>query len=219
MAGRPVVFLGPSLQLAEARRELPDGVFLPPIKRCSLLPFLDDPPPAIGIVDGEFFQSFAISTQEILLYLERGVPVFGASSIGALRAVELEAYGMTGVGQVFEMFRDGRLQADDEVAMTFCPETLRPLSEPMVNLRAALAESRRLGLLSPAEYRTVIARLKAAYFPDRTVPRLLQELKRIVPSDRFVRIRDWWRQSAPDVKASDARSLLRRMRDSPTPSP
>ena len=211
MASRPLVFLGPSLPLADAQRELPDAVFLPPIKRCSLLPFLDDPPPAIGIVDGEFFQSFAISTQEILLFLERGVPVFGASSMGALRAVELEPYGMTGVGEVFEMFRDGRLNADDEVAMTFCPETLRALSEPMVNLRGGLRESRRQGLLSAAECRRVIARLKAAYFPDRTLPRLFQEVQRIVSPDRVVRIRQWWRQSAPDVKAADARSLLRRM--------
>lgn len=212
MAGRPLVFLGPSLPLAEAQRELPGARFLPPVKRCGLLPYLDDPPSAIGIVDGEFFQSFAISTQEILPYLERGIPVFGASSMGALRAVELEPYGMTGVGEVFEMFRDGRLNADDEVAMTFCPETLRPLSEPMVNLRGALAEGLRQGLLSSGECRRLIARLKAAYFPDRTVPRLFQELHRIVPPDRAARIREWWRRSAPDVKAADARALLRRMR-------
>jgi hypothetical protein len=212
VALRPLVFLGPSLPLAEAKRELPDGLFLPPVKRGSLLPFLEDPPPAIGIVDGEFFQSFAISTQEILPYLERGVPVFGSSSMGALRAVELEPYGMTGIGEVFEMFRDGRLDADDEVAMTFCPETLRPLSEPMVTLRGALAECRRQGLLSSHECRTVTARLKAAYFPERTRFRLFDELRGIVTPERLVRIREWWQESAPDVKADDARSLLRRMR-------
>ena len=164
-------------------------------------------------------KSFAISTQEILLYLERGVPVFGSSSMGALRAVELEAYGMTGVGEVFEMFRDGRLRADDEVAMTFCPDTLRPLSEPMVNLRHALAACRRQGLLSASECRRVTARLKAAYFPDRTVPHLFQELREIVTTDRWDQVRDWWRASAPDLKASDARALLRMMRDQSRPSP
>jgi hypothetical protein len=212
MAHRPVIFLGPSLPLAEAQRELPDGIFLPPIKRGSLLPFLDDPPSSIGIVDGEFFQSFAISTQEILLYMERGVPVFGASSMGALRAVELERYGMIGVGQVFEMFRDGRLDADDEVAMTFCPVTLRPLSEPMVNLRVALAESCRQGVLSWRESRLLTARLKAAYFPERTLARLFHELQRILPPERANDVQKWWRRSAPNVKGADARSLLRRIR-------
>lgn len=212
MARRPVIFLGPSLPLAEAQRELPGGIFLPPVKRGSLLPFLDDPPSSIGIVDGEFFQSFAVSTQEILLYLERGVRVFGSSSIGALRAVELGPWGMIGVGQVFELFRDGRLDADDEVAMTFCPVTLRPLSEPMVNFRVALAESRRQGVLSRAECRQLTHTLKAAYFPDRTVSRLFQELQRILPPERSIQAKEWWRRSAPNVKGADARLLLRRMR-------
>jgi hypothetical protein len=219
----PVIFLGPSLPLAEAQRELPDGIFLPPIKRGSLLAFLDDPPSSIGIVDGEFFQSFAISTQEILLFLERGVPVFGSSSMGALRAVELEPYGMSGVGHVFEMFRDGRLDADDEVAMTFCPVTLRPLSEPMVNFRVALAECCRQGVLSRSECRLLTSKLKAAYFPERTLPRLFQEFQRILPPERLIHVQDWWWRSAPNVKGADARSLLQRIRttcstDSVTPT-
>jgi TfuA protein len=212
MPARPVVFLGPSLTHAEAEQELPDGIFLPPIKRGSLLPFLDDVPPAIGIIDGEFFQSFAVSTQEILLFLERGVPVFGSSSIGALRAVELEAHGMIGIGRIFEMFRDGRLDADDEVAMTFCPETLRALSEPMVNFRIALDESCRQGVLSRRESAQLSARLKAVYFPDRTLPRFFQEVHDTLPPERVIEVREWWRRSSPNAKADDARSLLHLIR-------
>ena len=211
MPGRPVVFLGPSLPLDRARSELPDAVFLPPIKRGSLLPLLDAPPASIGIIDGEFFQSFAISTQEILLFLERGIPVFGSSSMGALRAVELAPYGMVGIGAVFEMFRDERLQADDEVAMVFCPTTLAPLSEPMVNFRVALAECGRSGLLSADEVCHLTAALKAAYFPDRTLPRFYAELQRLVGATRAQTIREWWRHDAPNVKAQDALLLLRRV--------
>jgi hypothetical protein len=210
MSNLPAVFLGPSLALDDARGLLPEATYLPPIKRGSLLPLLDDPPAAIGIVDGEFFQSFAISTQEILLCLERAIPVFGASSMGALRAVELEPFGMTGIGRIFTMFRDGRLDADDEVAMTFCPETLRPLSEPMVNFRLALAACHAQRLLSASECRTLRARLKTAYFPERTVPRFFEELARVVPPDRCAAVRAWW-PSAPNAKAEDARALLARM--------
>jgi hypothetical protein len=212
MARGPVIFLGPSLPVEEARRALPDATFLGPITRGSLLPLLDHPPSCIGIVDGEFFQSFAISTQEILLHLERGVPVFGSSSMGALRAVELESYGMVGVGEVFAMFRDGRLDADDEVAMTFCPETLRPLSEPMVNFRVALAEACRQGVLSASECRALLELLKAVYFPERTVPRLFKELREQLPPERARGVQEWWRRSAPNVKAEDARLLLARIR-------
>ena len=99
---------------------------------------MNDPPAAVGIVDGEFYQRLAISPKEILRLLDAGIPVFGSSSMGALRAVELESCGMIGVGAIFEQFRSGALEADDEVAMTFCPETLRPTSEPLVNIRVAL---------------------------------------------------------------------------------
>ena len=210
--GRPIVFLGPSLPVSEARQELPDAVFLPPVKRGSLYGLLPDLPSAIGIVDGEFYQSFAISTQEILVFLERGVPVFGSSSMGALRAVELDPHGMIGVGTVYRMFRSGALDADDEVAMTFCPDTLRPLSEPMVNFRVALAAARRAGLLTAGQSRQLCRCLKAAYFPERTMSRFFAELARVIPQERLPALREWWREAAPNAKADDARRLLWSMR-------
>jgi TfuA protein len=211
MANGTVVFLGPSLPRSEAAALFPGARFLPPIKRHALRPFLDDPPPAIGVVDGEFYQSLAISPKEILPFLERKVPVFGSSSMGALRAVELEPYGMVGVGQIFAMFRSGRLMADDEVAMIYCPETLRPLSEPMVNLRVALRAARRSGLLSELEARRMARCLKSLYFPERTTARALLQADRILPPQRSAALRAWWPAGAPNAKAEDARELLRRM--------
>jgi TfuA protein len=207
----PIVFLGPSLPVEDARRVLPGALYLPPVKRSSLKPFLDDPPSAIGIVDGEFYQSLAVSTQEILPFLERGIPVFGSSSMGALRAVELELYGMIGVGRVFEEFRSKRLNADDEVAMTFCPETLRPISEPMVNLRVAVAAAGREGLLSAIERSVLLRRMKALYFPERNLRRLFMEASRIVPEERMQSLRTWWLESAPNAKGEDAAELLGRI--------
>lgn len=207
----PVIFIGPSLPVEQARLVLPQALYLPPVKRSSLKPFLDNPPSAIGIVDGEFYQSLAVSTQEILPFLELGIPVYGSSSMGALRAVELEAHGMVGVGQVFEEFRSKRLDADDEVAMTFCPETLRPLSEPMVNIRAAVAAAVRQGHLSPVERRALLRRMKALYFPERTVRRLFVEAARLLPEERLQALRTWWLASAPDAKGEDAIELLRQI--------
>ena len=39
--------------------------------------------------------------------MSEGVPVFGAASMGALRAAELHEFGMRGIGRIFEAFRDG----------------------------------------------------------------------------------------------------------------
>ena len=207
----PIVFLGPSLRVEQARQVLPEALYLPPVKRSSLKPFLDNPPSAIGIIDGEFYQSLALSTQEILPFLDRGVPVFGSSSMGALRAVELEVHGMVGVGRIFEEFRSEHLDADDEVAMTFCPDTLRPLSEPMVNIRIAVAAAGRHGHLSPVERRALLRRMKALYFPERNVPRLFVEAAGLISEERLHALRTWWLTSAPNAKGEDAVELLRRI--------
>ena len=131
--------------------------------------------------------------------------------MGALRAVELEAYGMVGVGRIFEEFRSERLDADDEVAMTFCPETLRPLSEPMVNIRIAIAAAGRQGHLSPVERRTLLRRMKALYFPERNAPRLFVEAAALISGERLRAFRTWWLTSAPNAIGEDAVALLRRI--------
>ena len=61
-------------------------------------------PVAIGLIDGVFFHEPAVWHREILWALAEGVHVFGAASMGALRAAELEPFGMRGVGRVFAAY-------------------------------------------------------------------------------------------------------------------
>ena len=67
--------------------------------------------------------------------------VFGASSMGALRAAELAPFGMDGRRRIFEAFRGGELEDDDEVAVVHADADAgyRPLSDAMVDMRATLA--------------------------------------------------------------------------------
>jgi hypothetical protein len=218
MTDRIVVFLGPSLSRDIAVSQAPDVVFLPPISRGGLDPLLDAPPSAVGIVDGEFYQRLAISPKEILRLLEAGVPVFGSSSMGALRAVELEPCGMIGVGAIFEQFRSGRLDADDEVAMTFCPETLRPTSEPLVNMRMALDAACASSVLSEHEAATLLDVMRGLYFPERTTGRLMKEALQRLGAERAAALRRWW-PNAPDAKAADAIALLMKVTSEGRPIP
>jgi len=171
------VYLGPSLEIACARSIL-DAEYLSPIRRGDLAK-LGPEVRCVGIVDGEFYQSLAVSPKEILPLLERGVRVYGASSMGALRAAELYSHGMIGVGKIFEWYRDGLIDADDEVALTCEAETFRPLSEPLINIRVALREAVHRGLLGKAKADETIEAVRAVYFPDRSynlVRRLCPEL-------------------------------------------
>ena len=118
-------------QPAPERGRRAAGCDLPPARQARRSdPLLAAKPSAVGIIDGEFYQSLAVSPKEVLALLESGVAVYGAASMGALRAVELHRYGMIGVGSIFRLFRRGVLDADDEVAVTYCGETWRPCRSP-----------------------------------------------------------------------------------------
>ena len=102
-----VIFLGPSLPLEEARQIL-DAVYLPPAQQADIVSVVGmHRPDVIGLVDGEFGQSLSVWHKEILYALDRGIHVFGASSMGALRAAETDMFGMIGVGEVYRQFASG----------------------------------------------------------------------------------------------------------------
>ena len=111
---RTYVFLGPTLPVEEARALLPDAVYLPPVTQGEVVALLPSRPKRIAIIDGSFEWIPAVWHKEILLALEQGVEVYGAASMGALRAAELCAFGMQGVGAIFEGYRDGVILGDDE---------------------------------------------------------------------------------------------------------
>src|SRR2546422_9858099 len=101
--------------------------------------------------------------------MSQGVHVFGAASIGACRAAELHAFGMIGVGQIFELFLHGKLEDDDEVAVAHCPAEFgyRPTSVAMVNIRATMAAAVPSVIIAGAT-RSKLARIrKERHYPDR----------------------------------------------------
>ncbi len=193
-----VVFLGPSLPRSEAASIL-EANYLPPIRRGDLAA-LSEEVQWVGIVDGEFYQSLAVSTKEILVLLRRGVSVFGAASMGALRAAETYPFGMVGVGQIFTMYRDGVLDADDEVALTYDPVTFKNLSDPLVNLRYALKLAVEAGVIGDEDRLNLVERLRAVYFPQRSYRALQALCPALLPFFRD--------HAVADLKREDARQLL-----------
>ncbi|GIF62157.1 hypothetical protein Ais01nite_01920 [Asanoa ishikariensis] len=206
---RPVVFVGPSLHGGAALRRA-DIEFLPPVRRGDIDALLarDAPPPAIGIIDGAFFQSLSVSPKEVLRAIDVGVRLYGSSSIGALRAVECAPYGMVGVGRIYEEYQSGRINADDEVAITYDDETGRALSEPLVNLRFAVAAAQAAGVVEVplAEHFLLLA--KRRYFPERTVALILQDLAAEVGEAPCAPLRQFLAHGAPDTKRDDGLRLL-----------
>ncbi|MFC7531495.1 TfuA-like protein [Actinoplanes sp. GCM10030250] len=201
---RPAVFAGPSLYGTDSLQRA-DVEFLPPVRRGDLDRLLARPAPprVIGIVDGAFFQSLSVSPKEVLRAVDAGVTVYGSSSMGALRAVECAPYGMCGVGLIYQEYQSGRIMADDEVAMTYDEETGRPLSEPLVNMRFAVATAVAAGVAGEELADRFLTLAKQRYFPERTVALVLRDLAEdTAPLRRFLA------ESAPDTKRDDALLLL-----------
>ena len=191
------IFLGPTLGHRVAQRIL-DVQYLPPIKRGDLNR-LGPGVKVVGIVDGEFYQNLAVSLKEILGALERGILLYGSSSIGALRAAETCKFGMIGVGEVFRAYRDGEIDADDEVAVTYDPETYKTMSEPLVNMRHALKAAVKRHIVSLHTASEMLRYLKNLYFPFRSYSQLAQV---------FPQYRGFLLTPQPDLKADDAKLLL-----------
>ena len=204
---RPIVFLGPSLSLADARAVL-DADYRPPVRRGDVLTAAEERPALIGVIDGVFLATLPPSPMEVLRALQTGVPILGAASLGALRAVELEPFGMIGVGRIFQMYRRRQLTADDEVALVFAPDDFRPQSEPLVNMRFALAAARRAGVIDDRQRRQLLRLAQATYFPERSWPRLWTDAAPVVPSGVLERLRPFVNGGDFNLKRADALRLL-----------
>src|SRR5947207_9743338 len=120
MAKRALVYVGPSLleHDLEWLRRGPLEI-RPPISRGEITEVLQEGYEVVGIVDGNFLQTRAVSPKELLWVLARGMTIVAGSSMGALRAAELHPYGMIGVGQIYEWFRTGRVFRDDDVGVVY----------------------------------------------------------------------------------------------------
>jgi hypothetical protein len=200
------VFLGPSLAAREARRVAPCRV-LPPARAGDVLAVLPERPLAIALVDGLFDSVPSVWPREILAALDAGVAVFGGASMGALRAAELERHGVVGVGRIFRWYRDGVLDDDAEVALLHAgaQDAWRPLTVPLVAVRAAAEAAREARVLSPAAARALVRSAAGIHYTLRTWPAVLARAP--LGAAAAARLRTFLPR-APDPKAEDARACI-----------
>lgn len=167
-----IVFAGPSLAgvLQTNTVHLPaDIVVRAPAVQGDVIQAVRDGATAIGLVDGQFEYVAPVWHKELLYALHRGVSVFGASSMGALRAVECEAYGMRGVGKIFEEYAIGLRIDDADVALLHGPSELGypALTLPLVNVDATLSRALDNRVLKPEVVQRLGEAARRVHFKDR----------------------------------------------------
>lgn len=209
------VFTGPTLSPQEGRIEL-DALYLPPVSQGDVYRAALRRPWAIGIIDGYFEHVPAVWHKEIIWAMTQGIHVYGSASIGALRAAELEPFGMEGVGAIFEAFRNGTLEDDDEVAVVHGPpETgYRVGSEAMVNIRRTLAVAEAANVVSFSTRIALEHIAKGLFYPERSYPLILQHgAEQGLPMAELRAFRAWLPHGQVDQKRADALVMLRVMSD------
>jgi hypothetical protein len=205
-----VIFAGPSLPLSIARG-FAGVAWLPPVRQGDVYLAALSGPAIIGIIDGYFEIVPTVWHKEILWAMDQGIHVYGSASIGALRAAELADFGMTGIGDVYEQYHDGRLTDDDEVAVMHGPEELGyvPVTEAMVNVRATIDRALTLGVVAP-DIATALARIaKSLFYKDRTYDAIIRTATEFgLAADALGRFANWLPEGKVDQKRIDAMSLL-----------
>lgn len=207
-----VVFLGPSLSLDRAVQIL-EADYRPPAKRGDIYQAARDGAEIILLIDGVFFQECSVAHKEVIYALDAGAKVLGASSMGALRASELDIYGMEGIGRIYQAYKSGHLISDDEVALVFDPFSFEPASEPLVNIRFNLDLAWQKGVISAASRDRLFRCAQAQYFPDRSYERMLTDAAKWVDEDERQRFREFLANEGRDFKMEDAVLVLRRAKE------
>lgn len=223
-----VVFGGPSIDAAAGLELLPRASFRGPARCGDIYRAARGGAALVGLVDGYFDHTLSVWHKEILWALSRGVRVYGAASLGALRAAELARYGMVGIGTIYARFAGGELEDDDEVAVVHEPRErgYRAQSEAMVNLRATLDAACASRVLEATEAAELATHLKRLFYPHRDVGALREAAASRLPAARRDGFCAWLdAHGVVNQKRLDALALLSRIaadqaswKNSPAPS-
>ncbi|MBQ7929204.1 MAG: TfuA-related McrA-glycine thioamidation protein [Methanobrevibacter sp.] len=206
-----IIYTGLSLPFDEAKEILDSSesvevIYKRPIKRGDLSLALKENPDIIGIIDGVFHQSSAVGHKEILNVIKNGVEVYGASSMGALRASELDTLGMIGIGYVYNQYASGEVDSDDDVAVMLDSETLEALSEPLINMKYVFTNAVSENIITENEKDELLKIAKKTFYPKRNYAQTLAESD--LDNDTKSNLINFIRES-PDIKKEDAKDLLK----------
>jgi hypothetical protein len=202
-----VIYTGLSICFDEAKSIL-DADYQPPIKRGDIDNLLNnrDDMEIIGIIDGVFHQSPAVSHKEILRALKDNITVVGGASMGALRACELYPYGMIGIGNIFEDYKNGTIESDDDVAVSLDPTTYEQLSDSWINMKYNFNKAQKDNILSQEDVDNLLATSKDIYYPKRSFEYVIKKSE--LTEYKKTKLTKYLDKNKFDIKHDDAKAVI-----------
>jgi hypothetical protein len=206
------VFCGPSVAGLVVTQRLGHCEVLPPVRAGNVRDAVKRGAQTIAIIDGFFEQVPSVWHKEILFALAQGVWVVAGASMGALRAAELWPYGVIGVGRIFEAYRDGVFEDDDEVAVVHSPadDGYRELSTSMADIRFGLQDAQDAGAITQEMREALVNLAKSSFYAERSWRALWQRASIEMPTQHsaLARVRVWIEEHRPSQKRRDALLVL-----------
>jgi hypothetical protein len=210
------VFAGPSLPPEVAREHWAEPTYLPPAAQGDVYRIACRKPWGIGIIDGLFERVPSVWHKEILWALCRGIHVYGSASMGALRSAELAAFGMVGVGSIFEDYAKAAIEDDDEVVRIHsgAANSYEPTGEAMVNIRRTLVKAVEERIISRASAERLGQIGKGFFYRQREYEKIVDEgLRQGLSVAELQGFREWVPAGRVDQQMQDAIAMLTRMRE------
>ena len=156
-----------------------------------------------------------------MLGLDIGIQIFGAASMGALRAAELHPFGMIGVGQVFQDFLNKQLNDDDEVAVLHHDQhrNYTPINDAMVNIRATLERAYQEEIISLETKELFIADCKRLFYPYSSFNKSILAFEKTHPQESEALSAWVLTHGLVDIKKQDAQLVLTQVQASISSGP
>jgi len=204
------IFAGPSMHGCKVA--LPQWMDVKgPCKQSDILRIcVEEDCERIVIADGLYKGIPAPWHKEILIAIERGIAVYGVSSLGALRAAEIESFGMKGYGRVYDYFRRD-LRDDSDVALLHSgkDQDWKPQTVAYVEIYFWLLDATHRGIITPKEHERLSMEIKQIYFEERTMRRVERCLRGTLSLERIEALRYMYISQ----KQKDFEGLIQRLKE------
>lgn len=205
----PVIFLGPSLSIEKAKTIFPLADFRAPARKGDFHKLAKENVQFVGFIDGVFLQDYPPTPIEVYSLLQKeNITLAGAASLGALRAVELEKFGMIGIGKIFELYKKGIVDSDDEVAVTFSKDDYRLQSEALIDIRYTLYHACKEGIINTETKKTLEKTAKSIYFPYRNYDELFERVNSTIDNKTLENLRKYIKNNRRSLKEEDSIKLI-----------
>jgi hypothetical protein len=203
-----LVYTGPSLDRETILEAIPEAIIRGPIKQSDLISdLLELDPTHILIIEGTFHHTLSVWQKEIMYAMQYpGVKaIYGAGSMGALRAADLADYGMIGCGHVFNWYYEGVLFDESEVSASYYqrPDGSYATSTiTLVNIRVGLAKMLEAEMLSLEQAQHAFEYARSIHWTERTVLSLSDGFRTMGLGTLLIYL------EKNDIKRLDALSLI-----------